>query len=204
MIQINLLSGREGAPKKASRDAATTMIAPAAGEGSNAIVVVAGFIFVVGLIGVLVWGYLLHAHKTELTQTLNAKKQELKTYEGLIEQEKKFRAQKDLLERKKDTIVRLKDNQSGPVKMLEEMFNRCPDSVWFESIIQKGSSVTIKGRAKNTEAANQFYQELSQSAMIRNIEYPLLRKDEKYRIPNVVYFEILFIITQPSAESAGS
>ena len=105
---------------------------------------------------------------------------------------------------KKNAIIRLKDNQSGPVKMLEDIFNRCPDSVWFESIVQKGSSVTIKGRAKNTEAANQFYQELSQSALVRNIEYPLLQKDEKYRIPNVVYFEIQFSVTQPPAEAVNS
>ena len=204
MIQINLLSGREGAPRKAPRDAATTVVAPVAGEGSNAIVVVAGLVFVVGLIGLGVWGYLLHSKRKNLIQTLNAKQQELKTYEGLIEQERKFRDQKDLLERKKNAIIRLKDNQSGPVKMLEEIFNRCPDSVWFESIVQKGSSVTIRGRAKNTEAANQFYQELAQSAIVRNIQYPLLEKDEKYRIPNVVFFEILFTVTQPTAEAVNS
>ena len=204
MIQINLLSGREGAPKRASRDAATTMAAPVAGEGSNAIVVVAGLVFVVGLIGLIVWGYLLNSHKKNRIQTLNAKKQELKTYEGLIEQERKFRAQKELLERKKNAIITLKDNQSGPVKMLEDIFNRCPDSVWFESIVQKGSSVTIRGRAKNAEAATEFYQGLARAALVRNIEYPLREKDEKYRIPNVGFFEIKFNVAQPTADAVNS
>lgn len=207
MIQINLLSGREGGPKKAPREAAATAAAaPMAGEGSNVIVMIAGLVLVVGLVGLVAWGYLLHSHKKQLTLTLAEKKRELKTYEGLIEQEKQFRAQKELLERKKNTIIRLKDNQAGPVKMLQDIFNRCPDTVWFESIEQKGDQVTIKGRAKNTEAANQFYQELAQSPMIRNIEYPLLKKDEKYRIPNVVFFEILFRVgkTAEEAQAVGS
>lgn len=207
MLQINLLSGREGGAKKAPREAAATAAAaPISGEGSNAIVMVAGVVLVLGLIGLVAWGYLLNSHKKQLARTLDEKRRELKTYEGLIEQEKRFRAQKELLELKKNTIIRLKDNQAGPVKMLEDIFNRCPDSVWFESIEQKGEQVTIKGRAKNTEAANQFYQELAQSPMIRNIEYPLLRKDEKYRIPNVVFFEILFRVGKAAeeAQAAGS
>ena len=203
MIQINLLSGREGAPKKAPRESMGPVPASIAGGESNAIVVVAAIIFILGLAGLGVWGYVLNQHKTALAQDLNQKREELKTYEGLIEQEKKFRAQKELLEKKERTIVALKDNQAGPVKMLEDIFNRCPDTVWFESINQKGTSITIKGRAKNTEAANQFYQDLSQSPLVSSIEYPLLEKDEKYRIPNVVYFEIVFTINQSSEPGMG-
>jgi len=204
MIQINLLSGREGAPKKAPRESTLTIAAPAAGGESNAVVLVAGLVFIVGLVGLVLWGYFLKRTMDSKAQELNQKKIELKSYEGLLEMERKAREQKELLERKRDTILALKDGQSGPVKMLEEVFNRCPDSVWFEDITQKGATVTIKGRAKNTEAANQFYQDLSQSPIIRDIEYPLLQKDEKFRIPNVVYFEIVFNLNQPAGAAAGS
>lgn len=202
MIQINLLSGREGAPKKVPKEStAVTSFSAIEGE-SNAIMIVAAIVFIVGLVGVGVWGYMLHSRKAALTQTLRRKKQELKTYQGLIEQEKRFRAQKELLERKEQTIVQLKDKQSKPMKLLEEIYNRCPDTVWFESIVQKGTSVTIKGRAKNTEAANQFYQELSQSSIVQSVDYPLLKKDEKYRIPNVVYFEMVLSINQSTNQSS--
>ncbi len=202
MIQINLLSGREGSPKKVPREStAVTSFSAIEGE-SNAIMIVAAIVFIVGLVGVGIWGYMLHSRKEALSQDLSRKKQELRTYQGLIEQEKRFRARKEMLERKEQTIVQLKDRQSKPMKLLEEIYNRCPDTVWFESIVQKGMSVTIKGRAKNTEAANQFYQELSQSPLIRGVEYPLLQKDEKYRIPNVVYFEMVLSINQSTNQSS--
>lgn len=202
MIQINLLSGREGSPKKVPKEStAVTSFSAIEGE-SNAIMVVAAIVFIVGLVGVGVWGYMLHSKKEALSRDLSRKKQELKTYQGLIEQQNQFKARKEMLERKEQTIVQLKDRQSKPMKLLEEIYNRCPDSVWFESIEQKGNSVTIKGRAKNTEAANQFYQDLSQSPLISGVEYPLLQKDEKYRIPNVVYFEMVLSINQSTNQSS--
>ncbi len=202
MIQINLLSGREGSPKKVPKEStAVTSFAAIEGE-SNAIMVVAAIVFIVGLIGIGVWGYMLHGQKATLSRELTRKKQELKSYQGLIEQEKRFRARKEMLQRKEQTIIQLKDRQSKPMKLLEEIYNRCPDTVWFESIEQKGNSVTIKGRAKNTDAANRFYQELSQSPIVQSIEYPLLKKDEKYRIPNVVYFEMVLSINQSTNQSS--
>ncbi|NOZ12638.1 MAG: hypothetical protein GXO69_03205 [Acidobacteria bacterium] len=202
MIQINLLSGREGAPKKAPKES-TAVTAFSAIEGeSNAIVVIAAIVFILGLVGFGVWGYTLYNTKEAKARELRAKKQELKRYQGLIELEKRFRAQKELLEKKEQTIVQLKDRQSQPMKLLQEIYNRCPDTVWFESIVQKGSTVTIKGRAKNSEAANQFYQDLSHSPIVQNIDYPLLRKDEKYRIPNVVYFEMVLSINQSTNQSS--
>lgn len=203
MIQINLLSGREGSPKKIPKEStAVTSFSAIEGE-SNAIMIVAAIVFIVGLVGVGIWGYMLHSQKEAFAQDLSRKKQELKTYQGLIEQEKRFRARKEMLERKERTIIQLKDRQSKPMKLLEEIYNRCPDTVWFESIKQKGVSVTIKGRAKNTEAANQFYQDLSQSDLIQAVEYPLLKKDEKYRIPNVVYFEMILSVKQSTNQSSN-
>lgn len=202
MIQINLLSGREGSPKKVPKEStAVTSFSAIEGE-SNAIMVVAAIVFIVGLVGVGIWGYMLYSRKQALTTELSRKKQELKTYQGLIEQAKRFKARKEMLELKEQTIVQLKDRQSKPMKLLEEIYNRCPDTVWFESIEQKGTSVTIKGRAKNTEAANQFYQDLSQSSLIHGVDYPLLKKDEKYRIPNVVYFEMVLSINQSTNQSS--
>lgn len=202
MIQINLLSGREGSPKKVPKEStAVTSFSAIEGE-SNAIMVVAAIVFIVGLVGVGVWGYMLHSQKEALAQDLSRKKQELKTYQGLIEQHKRFKARKEMLEKKERTIIQLKDRQSKPMKLLEEIYNRCPDTVWFENIKQKGASITIKGRAKNTEAANQFYQDLSQSSLIQGVEYPLLQKDEKYRIPNVVYFEMVLSINQSTNQSS--
>lgn len=202
MIQINLLSGRGMDPDKPTKE--KKVVEKSSSSEMDIWQILAGAIFIIGLVGVSAWGYWLNDRKGDLVQTLKSKKQELKNYEGLIEKEKKLLQQKELLEKKENTIIALKDNQTGPYKILEEIFNRLPDEVWFESLDQKGTLVVIKGRAKNTEAANLFYQFLSKSNMISGIEYPLLRKDEKYKIRNVVYFEISFNVVKAMATDPGN
>jgi len=190
MIQINLLSGRGMDPDKPTKE--KKVVDKSSSSDMDMWQIIAAAIFIVGAIGIGVWGWWLYSKKADLTQTLRQKKQELKNYEGLIKKEKKLLKQKELLEKKENTIIALKDNQTGPYRILQEIFNRLPEEVWFESLTQKGKRIVIKGRAKNTEAANRFYQFLSKSKMISGIQYPLLRKDEKYKIRNVVYFEISF------------
>jgi Tfp pilus assembly protein PilN len=190
MIQINLLSGRGMDPDKPTKE--KKVVDKSSSSEMDMWQLIAAAIFIVGAIGIGVWGWWLYSKKADLTRTLNQKRQELKNYEGLIEKEKKLLKQKELLEKKENTIIALKDNQTGPYRILEEIFNRLPEEVWFESLSQKGKHIVIKGRAKNTEAANRFYQFLSKSKMVSGIQYPLLKKDEKYKIRNVVYFEISF------------
>jgi len=202
MIQINLLSGRGMDPDKPTKE--KRVVDKSSSSEMDIWQVLAGVVLIIGILGLAGWGYWLHSKTKDLRTTLNQKKQELKSYEGVIEKEKRLLKQKALLEKKKNTIVALKDNQTGPYRILEEIFNRLPDEVWFESLSQRGAHIVIKGRAKNTEAANRFYQFLSKSKMISGIEYPLLKKDEKFKIRNVVYFEISFNITPTIVAHMGN
>ena len=114
---------------------------------------------------------------------------EKRKYENLIKEQKALQKELETLKRKTDLINNLKAKQSIPVKILEELFNRCPDSVWFESLTKKGNTLKLKGQAKNSESANNYYQFLSQSPIVKSIQYPVLKKVERAKIPGIVYFE---------------
>ncbi len=188
MIQINLLSGKQNLAK----DFDTKVFTPKEGGGEKTdqlIQIAAAVVFFLGLIGLFAWGYVAYSGVNKARRTLQSKRAEKKKYENLIKEQKKLEEELAVLKRKTDLINRLKAKQSIPVKVLEELFNKCPDSVWFEELEKKGNSLTLKGQAKNSESANSYYQLLSKSDLVANIEYPILKKLEKAKIPGIVYFE---------------
>ncbi len=189
MIQINLLSGKENLAK----DFDTKVFAPkesGGGGGSDQLYQIgAAIVFVVGLVLLGVWIFSAYSTMTGAKRTFNQKRNEKKKYESLINEQKVLKKELAMLKRKTELINSLKAKQSVPVKILEELFNRCPDSVWFESITKKGDSLKLKGQAKNSEAANNYYQLLSKSIIVRDIQYPVLKRLEKAKIPGIVYFE---------------
>ncbi len=189
MIQINLLSGKENLAK----DFDTKVFAPkeTGGEGKSdqLIQMGAAIVFILGLVILAVWVFSAYNGLSKAKKLRMQKLAEKRKYENLIKEQKALQKELETLKRKTDLINKLKAKQSIPVKILEELFNRCPDSVWFESITKKGDTLKLKGQAKNSESANSYYQFLSQSPIVKSIQYPVLKKVEKAKIPGIVYFE---------------
>lgn len=108
---------------------------------------------------------------------LQAKKKELEKY---IQLEKTFRAQKDSLQKKKEVMQALKNNQAVPVHLLEQLANCLPDDVWFKEISQKGMNISIKGESSSFEAINQFRSRLlEQGKWFQNVNYPAATKKDR-------------------------
>ncbi len=190
MIQINLLSGKENLAK----DFDTKVLSPSEGGGGGGkseqlIQIGAAIVFIVGLVILGIWMFSAYSAKAKAKKLLARKRAEQRKYQNLINEQKKLEKELELLKRKTELINSLKARQSIPVKILEELFNRCPDSVWFESITKKGSTLDLKGQAKNSEAANNYYQLLAEAPIVKSIQYPILKKMERAKIPGIVYFE---------------
>ncbi|BBB31851.1 type IV pilus assembly protein PilN [Thermotomaculum hydrothermale] len=190
MIQINLLSGKENLAK----DFDTKVFAPketgGGGDKSDQLIQMgAAVVFIIGLVILGIWMFMAYNGVSKAKRLLAQKRAEKKKYESLIKEQDALQKELDLLKKKTDLINNLKSRQSIPVKILEELFNRCPDSVWFESISKKGNLLDLKGQAKNSESANNYYQFLSESPIVKSLQYPILKKVEKSKIPGIVYFE---------------
>ncbi|HLO66278.1 MAG TPA: PilN domain-containing protein [Holophaga sp.] len=181
MIKINLLgdSLAQAAGKKGEKpEPAAPVFVETAAAGRPSLPI-AGVLFGLAITcsaGVYyVWLNNKIQHEIRLKADLEKTKAELQKY---MELEKKFRAQKEMLEKKKEVMMTLKSFQQLPVHFLEELANSLPDDVWFKEISLKGRAVSIKGESSSFEAINQFRNRLMErTKWFSNVNYPAANRN---------------------------
>jgi Tfp pilus assembly protein PilN len=180
MIKINLLGdtlAQAGGKKTDKAETAIPVYADTATAGRPSLPI-AGVLFglAIASVGGIYYVWLNSKIEFESRQKveLEAKKKDLEKY---MELEKKFRSQKEMLQKKKEVMMGLKSFQHLPVHFLEEMANALPDDVWFKEINQRGLSISIKGESSSFEAINQFRNRLlEQTKWFQNVNYPAATK----------------------------
>ena len=174
MIRINLLGDALAqTAKKVDRAEAAQVYGEGEG-GSRSILPIAAI--VVGLLFSSVGGiyYVVLNNEQQRKEAkraeLEQQKAELQKY---IELEKKFREQKEALQKKEEVMLGLRKSQMLPVHFLEELANSIPEDIWFAEISLKGASVSIKGEARTFEAVKRFYDNLQERPRwFKNVNYP--------------------------------
>ncbi len=157
MIRINLLESERassGKPKTA-----------AAGPGGAGLAALGPYVPLVGALAVTVLGcgYLFWSVSSSITDT-NDRIVVAKAEVAKLQVEK---AKKEELERKRKSfqdqvnlIERLKAQQGGPVRMLDEISKALPDFVWLTRLDQTGAQVKIAGEASNNNSVADFLNNL--------------------------------------------
>lgn len=161
MIRINLLESERAAsskPKAAAAGSATG----GGGSGIGPYVPLLAGLVVAGL----GCGYFFMTLSAEIDDT-NARIVTAKAEVAKLQLEK---AKKDELERKRKSfqdqvnlIERLKAEQGGPVRMLDEIQKALPDFVWLTKMDQAGAVLKITGEASNNNAIADFLSNLQRA-----------------------------------------
>lgn len=150
MIRINLIAERKaGAPKAAKKPTGQTSEIQ-----ENLILIISV------LLAFFVFMFMRHLVKSELAEKASQHAALEKEWEEVKVWKKKkedFEIQKELLNEKIERISELKDKRQGPVKLMQDIANMLPESVWLESISQ-GYDKTLtdptgKGRARHNMPA---------------------------------------------------
>lgn len=186
MIRINLIAEKKaGAPKVAKKSSQQPTWLQ-----DNIILIVAG------MISIALAAYLFHTVKKELEAKLAEKAALKKTYDSLkIWETKKeeFEIQRQLLIEKIQKISDLKENRAGPVKLMEDIYNVLPESVWLASITQGYSSKLVKPSRKGGKAAKPRGGNIGSPRLIRihgyarttdaitNLARAVINLDERYK-----------------------
>ncbi len=160
MIRINLLESERAATSKGKG-------AAGAAGGAGGAAVGPYLNLVVPLVAALaVAGYFFMQLSSEITDT-EAKIVQAKADIAKLQLEK---AKKEELERKRKSfqdqvnlIERLKAEQGGPVRMLDEISKALPDSVWLTQLTQTGATLKIVGEASNNNAVADFLNNLQRA-----------------------------------------
>lgn len=162
MIRINLLESERAASSKPKAAAAGGAATGGGGSGIGPYVPLLGGLIVAGL----GCGYFFMTLTAEINDT-NARIVTAKAEVAKLQLEK---AKKEELERKRKSfqdqvnlIERLKAEQGGPVRMLDEIQKALPDFVWLTKMDQTGATLKITGEASNNNAIADFLNNLQRA-----------------------------------------
>ena len=153
MIKINLLS--EGKRPAAVRKKSAAKLE---GQDVGQWMLLAGI--AVGLLA-LAGAWWLQNKKTALKQEEVAQAQrEVDQLASVIKEVEDYKGKKSELERKIGIINDLKANQRGPVRVMDYVSRALPELLWLDTMSMKSDSITVEGRAFNTNAVANFIDNL--------------------------------------------
>jgi type IV pilus assembly protein PilN len=168
MIKINLLSeGKRPAPVRKKSAAKLE------GQDIGQWMLLAGLL--VGVLA-LVGAWYLQNQKLEAKQKEVADAQhEVDQLASVIKEVEEYKDKKSELERKIGIINDLKANQRGPVRVMDYISRALPELLWLDSTTMKSDSITVEGRAFNTNAVANFIDNLDK---VPEFDEPLLKSTD--------------------------
>lgn len=170
MIKINLLA--EGRPKVAKPKKAGAGLSD---EPANLWLIV---LLVVGLLVVAGRFFLLQRTISQKRVEIAAVQKEVDELAPIIREVEQFEAEKALLEHKISVINTLKDNQRGPVSIMDAISRSLPEMLWLTRMQAKGNTITLNGQAFNTNAVANFMDNLDH---VEAFNEPVLRDTAQRR-----------------------
>lgn len=118
-----------------------------------------------GYIGWRYWS--MDEEQARLEQELTAAEQEAQRLRGVLTEVQQFEAQRAALTQRVALIEQLRQGQTGPVHMLDEISRALPERLWLVTMTQKGDEVTIEGRTTTLSALTDFVANLQNSQYFR-------------------------------------
>ncbi len=155
MIKINLV--REGRAVRGATGAPTAAVtgAVAGGPGNLNNILVIGLV-VVGLVVSGGWWLLRQRTLADKEEQVRTRKQDADRLEAIIKDVAQYQTQKDNLQKRIDLINQLKQNQKGPVHIMDQISKDLPDLVWLDSMDIAPAKITLLGRGLNPNAIANF------------------------------------------------
>ena len=126
---------------------------PGAANINNVLIIAC---LVVGVLAALAYWYINKrelAQQEELAAQRGAEAQKL---ESIIKEVEEYQKRKDNLQQRIDLINQLKQNQKGPVRIMDQISRDMPDLVWLDSLDITAGRVTLGGRGLNPNAIALF------------------------------------------------
>jgi type IV pilus assembly protein PilN len=155
LIKINLV--REGrAVRGAGGAPAASAAQGGAGIPGNVNNILAGGLAVLGLLLAGGYWFLAKRNLADAQERLAQRQAEAQKLESVIKQVEDFQHQKDNLQKRIDLINQLKQNQKGPVRIMDQISRDLPDLVWLDKMTIDAGKVTINGRGLNPNAIALF------------------------------------------------
>ena len=192
MIKINLVAeGKK--PAVARKSAGESRLSGLEGDLSQWFLLGG---LVLGALGFGMWWWVLNGRIDDNNEQIRVAEQRVQELQQYIDRVDEAEAKEAALNLKIDAITQLKNAQSGPVEVMDEVSKALPELLWIDRLDQQGPGVTISGRAFNTQAVSNFIANLDAVPFFTE---PELRDTQKPSDGDVYTFTIFFNKFDPNA-----
>jgi len=169
VIRINLLTEAKAAAARKK-----TPVLPT-GARLNNLLFIAGV--AAGVLYIAVMGFYLLQKRRNLDEEIGKARIEAERLRSIIEEVKGYEAKKASLEEKIELINKLKTNQKGPVRLMDEVSRALPDLVWLTGLDVTGESITMRGKTLSPNAVATYLENLKKSPFFAEPVFKNLGQD---------------------------
>ena len=169
MIRINLLTEAKAAAARKK-----TPVLPT-GARLNNLLFIAGV--ALGLLYIAAMGFYLIQKRRNLDEEIGKARIEAERLRSIIEEVKGYELKKASLEEKIELINKLKTNQKGPVRLMDEVSRALPDLVWLTSLDVVGETITMRGKTLSPNAVATYLENLKKSPFFAEPVFKNLGQD---------------------------
>jgi len=154
--------------------------------------------------GLLAGGYWFWEKRAlaERKETQALRETEATKLEAIIKEVEQYQKRKDNLQQRIDLINQLKQNQKGPVRIMDQISRDLPDLVWLDRMEINAGAINISGRGLNPNAIALFVENIKNDPYF---EEPQLGTMAQVSNAPVVYsFDMNFAFSYTPKTAAGA
>jgi len=195
MIRINLLSAEKPIAATASRGPKISLnISEKAGP-------IAALFVLAGCAGYIALDYLrLQQQDAALHQELIAARAEKARLQPILREVERFESQKRDLQLRVNLIEELRQNQAGPVHLLDQVSRSVPDRLWLLDMKQTASEIILDGKTSTLSSLADFVANLEASGYFAKPVEITNSEEEKANETDLIKFTVKATFEMPGAK----
>jgi len=142
-------------------------------------------LFVLGVVAMGGWYLNATSGRADLQEQVNLLETESARLKELTAQVENFEELKRSLEERISIIERLKDNQKGPVELMNIVIGAIPDNppgLWLTSLVQQETTLSIEGRAFDVPFVADFIAALDDTQLFSYVDLEFWEQDQENSI----------------------
>jgi len=121
----------------------------------------------------------LSSQLAAINQEIAQNQKEYDRLKPIIEEVENFKKKNAELKHKIEVIERLKANQFGPVRIMDEVSKALPDLVWLTKMEMAGNTISVAGQALDENAVANFIANLAASPFFSEPTLRVMRQDQQ-------------------------
>lgn len=193
MIRINLLAVERERTKK------TRVVISAAQRAT----IGASLILLATVLGVAWWFWSLRQQSQQLDEDLARAEVQTQQLRSVLAQVQKFEARKAQLQQRVSLIEQLRNGQSAPVHVFDEISKSLPDRLWLTDLTQTSNEFTISGMTTSMSGVSDFIANLEATRWFkRPVEIVDSQVQTDAKAGDLVKFSVKAAFQDPDAPAA--